>query len=382
MHALSPRDTSGPKAPDRPRGSWWGVVALLVPSAILTQFSADVSEYHRYAVAFLAHPGAAWPLEYPPAAVLPMLIAVSPLVFAFAMAEVGVLLYGVLRQADAPAARTWLLGCALGAFFTATGRFDLLPSLFVVMALLAAERGRWTGAWAWTSAAAALQWFGAVLGPLWLIAEWRATGRWRWDRAAVAGGAVLATYAAAALGAGGHAALSSVAWYLHRPVEIESLAATAGAALGPLRMVHSFGSWNVLGPQMSGLRLAFLGLQLAGQAAVWIAYARGRVGLRSAAALAVTWLVLAGTLFSAQYLLWMLPLWTLADWRPRWLLLLVCLLTTADYPFAYAVFHTQMGVLLTAGTRNVALLALLAIAGTRVVTTRATPGRYTSNAAL
>lgn len=64
-----------------------------------------------------------------------------------------------------------------------------------------------------------------------------------------------------------------------------------------------------------------------------------------------------------QYLLWMLPLWALADWRPRWLVLLVCALTTADYPFAFAILHTQAGVLLVASARNSALLALVGVVG-------------------
>ncbi len=347
------------------RRAWWGILAVFVPSALFTWVSHDVAEYHRYALAFLAHPGTAWPREYPPLAIVPMLLAVVPLLFTFGMAEVGVLTYGVLRKVDPRAARTWILGCALGALFVATGRFDLLPSLLVVLALLAAERHAWVQAWTWTAAAAALQWFGAVLGPIWLIAEWRMTGRWRWDRAAAAGGAVLATYGLAAVGAGPHAALSSILWFLHRPVEIESLAATLGAALGPLQLVHSFGSWNVLGSQMPGVHLGFIAAQVVGQAGLWVAYARGRVGLRTAAALAVTWLVLAGSLFSAQNLLWMLPLWALADWRPRWLVLVVCLLTTVDYPFGFLVSHGAIGSLLAASARNVALLALVIAVGYR-----------------
>ena len=343
------------------RRSWGALLALPVLSAGFAHMSQDVVEYHRYALAFLAHPGTAWPIEYPPAAILAMVPAASPIIFTLVMVLVGLILYGVLRNADRTAGQLWLMGCVLGAVFTATGRFDLLPSLLVVLAVLSAERGRWAQAWAWAAAAAALQWFGAVLGPIWLIAEWRATGRWRWDRAGLAASAVLATYGVAAVGAGEHAALSSVVWYLHRPVEIESFAATLGAVLGPLRLVHSFGSWNVLGTQMRALRIGFIVAQAAGQGLLWVSYAQGRIGTRTAAALAVTWLVLAGTLFSAQYLLWMLPLWALADWRPRWLLLLVCLLTTVDYPFSFFIFHTEMGTLAAASIRNLALLALVVI---------------------
>ena len=346
----------------RAGSSWWLLLVVFIPSVVRAPFSLDVSEYHAYAMAFLAHPGMSWPLEYPPTAILPMLPAAVPLVFAFAMASVGAVLYGVLRQSDPPAARTWLLGCALGGIFILCTRFDIVPSLLVVLALLAAERGRWSRAWAWTAAAAALQWFGAVLGPLWLVAEWRATGRWRWDRAVAAGGAVLASYGLAALGTGAHA-FSSILWYVHRPVEIESLAATVGAVTGPLHLSHAFGSWNVLGPQMPAIRLVLVMAQIGGQGALWVRYSQGRCTLREATALSVTWLVLAGTLFSPQYLLWMLPLWALADWRPRWLVLLVCVLTTADYPFAFAILHTQAGVLLVASARNSALLALVGVVG-------------------
>lgn len=95
-----------------------------------------------------------------------------------------------------------------------------------------------------------------------------------------------------------------------------SVAATVEAAVGPLRPAHAFGSWNVLGPQMPVVRLALLVAQMAGQVLVWFRYTRGRYRLRHGVALSVTWLVLGGTLLSRQYLLWMLPWWALADWRP------------------------------------------------------------------
>ena len=175
------------------------VLVVFVPSVARAPLSLDVSEYHRHARAFLARPGMSWPLEYPPTAILPMLPAAVLLAFGLEMASVGAVLYGVLRQREPVAVRTWLLRCALGGIFIICTRFDMVPSLFVVLALLAAERGRWRRAWAWTGAAAALEWFGAVLGPLGLLVEWRAAGRWRWDRAVAAGGAAQVSCGLAAL---------------------------------------------------------------------------------------------------------------------------------------------------------------------------------------
>ena len=283
-------------------------------------------------MAFLAHPGMAWPLEYPPAAILPMLPAAVPLVFALAMAAVGAVLYGVLRSSDPPAARTWILGCALGEIFIIAARFDLVPSLLAVLALLAAERGRWARAWGGPQ----------PQRPCSGLVRCLARCGWSWSGARPDGGAATERRRPEAL------CWRLMGWPLSARAPTPS-AASCGTCIVRWRSsrwppAYALGSGNVLWPQMPEVRLALAVAQIGGQALLWLLYAEGRCTLRNAATLNVTWLVLVGTVFSPQYLPWMLPLWALADWRPRWLLLLVCVLTTVDYPFAFAVLHTESGV--------------------------------------
>jgi hypothetical protein len=334
------------------------LAAAFAATAVLGAFPADVEEYRHYAQEFLAHLGRAWPIEYPPAAIVPMLpAALSPFAFGFAMAFIGVAVYGTLRRVSPHVASSWLVLSVLGTLFTMGGRYDIVPAACCLWAVLAAERRQWAGAWAWSGVAAALQWFGALLWPLWLIAEWRATRRWRLDRAVLTAAGVVATYGVAWMGEGGHA-WTSVLWFLRRPVEVESMAATVGALVGPVSQHYSFGSTGVFGPQMAGVHTAIMGAQFLGQIAIWALYGAGRLNLRGACTLALTWLVAVGTVFSPQYLIWVLPLWalTMSGLRPAWLPMLVGALTTLEFPFVYT--HAPQDVLAVASIRNVTLLAL------------------------
>ncbi len=338
------------------------IAVLLVLAFFRGSRSQDVHEYARYALAFAAHPFARWPVEYPPAAVAVMVpAALSPLAFAFAMLAMAAIVWRALALDCRPAAQRWLTWMAAGATLTALGRYDLVPTACALCALLCAERRRWTGAWGLSLAGACLKWFPAMLWPLLLIAEWHETGRWRWDRATLSGALFAASYGLAWLGAGGHA-WSSIGWFLHRPIEVESLAASVLVLVGhSLQVVHSFRSENLVGRGTVLIQHIMLAAQVVGQVVVWGLFVRRRVTLREAATLAMTWLVAVGSVLSAQYLMWVLPFWALT-WPSlrlgRWPLV-VSLATTVVYPVFY--FIDRSGAMWPAMARNLLLLLLVAV---------------------
>lgn len=180
----SPRTRSAPPSLRSVVSSRWSMFAILAATAVFGAFPTDVQEYRYYAQEFLTHFGRLWPFEYPPASIIPMMpAALSPFAFGFAMAGIGLAVYETLRRVAPQAASWWLVLTLAGAMFTTGGRYDIVPAACCLWGVLAAERRNWRAAWFWSAVAACLQWFGAVLWPLWLIAEWRETGRWRLDRA-------------------------------------------------------------------------------------------------------------------------------------------------------------------------------------------------------
>jgi len=109
----------------------------------------------------------------------------------FALAEIGVglALWRLLAAAGRP--REWLLiywwSPLAVVEFWAQGHNDPLAVLFVVLALTAALRERWTPAYVWLTLAALCKFWPAILFPLFLLR--REAGRWvfRWKPALAAG---------------------------------------------------------------------------------------------------------------------------------------------------------------------------------------------------
>ncbi|WP_374546994.1 glycosyltransferase 87 family protein [Rhodoblastus sp.] len=198
----------------------------------------------------------------------------------------------------------------------------------------------------------------APIGLAWFAAQkaWAALAR------AAVGSAVLL---AAALGlylllAGSHAG-DVLAYHGGRPLEIES---TYGAVLMLARLfdpdiatgVYSFGSQNIVSPwepalrQISGVApilgligvyaWCWTGLRRAGDDE-----ARLRILFAATAAVLVVFVVL-GKVFSPQYMVWLLPVGTLAaisgSRQNRLLLLAACLLTQLEFPFAFTVFSGDL----------------------------------------
>jgi hypothetical protein len=188
----------------------------------------------------------------------------------------------------------------------ALGRFDLVPALLVVAAVLARERGlsaTWSGL---LSAGAAVKAFPLALAPV-LI-----RGERRLGRVAFAAAIPLAVAVAIVLAPGDEFG-SALSYHTERGLQVESVAATAlevdaiddvgrGAEFGS-------GSWNFTGPGADTARAISIGIGVALYAALLLAGWRDRsiTHLRLATA-ALAAIVICSPVLSPQFLFWLLPL--------------------------------------------------------------------------
>jgi hypothetical protein len=266
----------------------------------------------------------------------------------------------------------------LGAQGTLLDRYDLFPALLTVGALWCAQRKRFTWAYAFLAGGVALKLYPAVLLPALVIAHWQATASVAVDapgvgrRAARVGAGLAAFGALVALTTLAPMLLardgfSPVRYALDRPVQVESAQGTLvwlGALLGvPAQVEQSFGSQGFVGPlagALSGPALVALAIGVA-----WVCWrqARGRFTVGEAFLALLCLLLLTGKVFSAQYILWMLPIAAeVGGSELAWAA--VALLTSLEYPL---LFPYSKGILPLAGVwpfllavaaRNLALLAL------------------------
>ena len=78
---------------------------------------------------------------------------------------------------DTRAAGRLIIYLALGAVMVVAGRYDIFATLAAFLSLRAAKRDRWSAAWTWSAIGFALKLFPAAFWPVFLIAEWRRSGR-------------------------------------------------------------------------------------------------------------------------------------------------------------------------------------------------------------
>ena len=305
------------------------VMAAAVSTTLLHPF--DVREYEHYARAALQTPVFhRFPLEYPaPALALFLLPLVFPFSYPWAFAVlVGVALLVLVTSYegahlpgwDTHGARRLIVYLALGSVMVVAGRYDLFATLAAFLAVRAAARDRWSAAWTWSTIGVALKLFPAAFWPVFLIAEWRQHGRIPVRRLWWMAGSVLLVAAVPALLDHG-AALNALRYYLHRPTEDGSLPAGLSVLLDwhGTNWVATFHSVNVV----SGLTPSLAaGFELAGAAAclwLWRQQLRGRLPLEAACLATLTVVMLGSKVLSAQYLIWLMPLWSLYRLRITWL---------------------------------------------------------------
>jgi hypothetical protein len=330
---------------------------LAVPQSVILQHMWDwhlpAWLVHFVASQSVTQPLHALPYEYPLLTLIPFLLGLTgPLAwyqttFACWMIVLAIGLYFLLkRRVSRGAAIAVALYLPLGNWITLAGRFDLVPAFCTVVALFCAERLRWKWAFAFLALATMLKFYPAVLVLPFFVAQQRQSEeRWySWRR--LQG---LAVFAIVCLGIelvsfllNVQGTLAPLSYFDTRPIQVESLLASilwlASFFHVPMTFVYTYGSLNVLSP-LSGLvsALAVLALFAGLGYTFWLQW-RGKLSLARAILLTLLVVMLAGKVFSPQYLIWVAPFVAIvgkSNWK--WLLTwgTICLLTTLIYPFIY-----------------------------------------------
>ncbi len=127
------------------------------------------------------------PREYPAPALavytMPLLVPFAPYDVTF-MVMMGLLTFGVTAWLAVRrlflSAVAFALYVLVGGWATALARYDLIPSVLTVVALVLAERRRWNWAYALLAAGTLLKVYPALLVPVLAVQQWRITGEPPW----------------------------------------------------------------------------------------------------------------------------------------------------------------------------------------------------------
>lgn len=294
------------------------------------------------------------PREYPLLVLLPFTLAlVAPLslyhvAFACLMTVLMAVVYFVLKyKRTRGAAVAFLVYLLLGCVSTAVGRFDLLPSLLTLLAVLCAEKTRWRWAFALLALATMTKFYPLILVPPFLIAQqmdskagWRSLQRFAPLGVFVFVCSALLLFS---LSLNIDGTLAPLSYFKDRPIQIESLSASILWLLSVsgrygLTYTFDFGSHNVSSALAAPVALGGTLLLITGLLYIWWLQVRGKVRLPLAAILTLLVVMVTGKVFSPQYLLWVAPLIAYVggtNWR--WLVGWgsVSVVTTIIYPFLY-----------------------------------------------
>lgn len=390
---------------DRTAGRGPLALLLAAPAAILVATMAimsrddlamigrDLTVYAGYADRLLsgAIPYRAFHLEYPPLALLPMLLprlatgtgATDPAAYAWAFTIIEALLAVVggwivvkVAERQLVAAGTWAL-LVLSACVSIAWRYDLWPAVLVLAAVVAMDDDRPATAGIAIAIGTMMKLFPIVVLPV-LAARAVAQGDLSAvRRLVVAASAVIGVVVLISVWLAGPNAFQWVAYQLDRGLQLETTGAGVlllGHALGgmPLSIVNAFESMQVQSAGADALAAVASLLELAlvaiATGAAFVRFRRdvdrhGSVPLSSLAqgsmAVIIATLV-ASKVFSAQYVVWFLPLVPFIPAPKRALALAISGLSTVIYPLNYtALWQLQPAMAVVLNVRNVLLGALL-----------------------
>jgi hypothetical protein len=322
-----------------------------------------------------------------------LMAAAAVVLLCGALARAGVHAAGTeggARLATATAARRAMLAAAAmpilcGALLRT--HFDLFPVALVLAALVLLVRDRPRAGFAVLGLAVMTKAFPIVVVSVaiaWLLARGRRRDVWQ---GALVCGVVMAAIAGAAVAVSPDGALDAVRYHLDRPVQVESSPALVllgldAAGAGHATSVSSFKSDGLLHPASDAVAplfltalVALIALLCAGAAGVrregrgsWLRERRvpGVRELVVASLAACAGFALFGKVLSPQFVIWVLPLGTLAfAWRMHALaaaVALVAVLTQIEFPAHYfdVVAREPAAVALVA-VRNLAIAAVIAL---------------------
>jgi hypothetical protein len=363
-----PEPTANPRYPSAP--ALLSTVAVLASAWYLAQllggFNGDVITFQRYFDRFLA--AGTLPSEYPPAAILPFALAALPHLawpvpsFAAWMSVPVLAGYIATWRVKGPAAAfAYLALLGAGAIATVITRFDILPALLTVAALWSAQRGRWTAAHLLLVAGALLKLYPIALLPIFLLAERREAGSLRGPlRSALPAALLLLAGVAIPWLFWGPGSISFLTRFaVQRPAELESTPAVLAWALAGGHTVLAFGEVGFAGSAVVPLTAVCAALLVAVYAAVLVRVGRGTLALGRASLVTVAAIVVLNKVFSAQYLVWLIPLVASEEGLPpAWFA--VAALTTLAYPVLWLrASEAGLPLMLALLGRNLLLLGLV-----------------------
>jgi hypothetical protein len=405
---VTPPPPSSAAAARRPPAARTLVLALLylLPLAVaaLTPGSdlrggpqGDVSLYWDKARSVLDGlvPYRDFPLEYPPLALVPMVvpyilwpfgqpsIELYPWLFAGEMAvlllALGLVVRRIAERAGGPTrtVEVRLLVLAVGASLALTWRFDLFPALLAIVAVWAALEGRPVVGGAALGVGILAKLFPIVVAPAIAVAWLAPMDRARLSQFALALLIVLIGGMLPFVDLAGDAAFGWVGYQTERGLQIESvgggLVLLSGLVTGePIELLSPFSAWEVTGlPARTVLALTSAGLIMGFVALAALGWRRmrsdqargGAVAPRTIVALAtaaILVLIVTSKVFSIQYVVWLLPFAALLPRGQLWLAAAAVALTIPIHPALYEALVDQEALpILVLNLRNALLVALL-----------------------
>ena len=308
---------------------------------------ADIGLYHSYALDAFTRSGLHHlPAEYPILSLLPFALTLLPapdygVAYVAAMGAIVIASFFVMwRTASPDRTRAFVLYLLLAGPWVLFGRFDLFPALAVLLATLAATGNRRLLAYSLLAAGVLLKLYPLVLLPAFAIDQRRSGDSSAKTAAGVAlFVAVVTTGVVASALLDPSALLSPITYAVNRPVQSESLPATVLWLLSGLHspgaLSYSFSSVNVASGQSPAVVGAFGVMAIAEIIAVYVLQATGRLTLRATCIATLLVVLLCNKVFSAQYVLWVVPLVAFEiGMSPLWIGVLT--LTFIEYPTLYA----------------------------------------------
>lgn len=268
-------------------------------------------------------------------------------VFAFSMLIIAAIIYLLLKRYRSIGAAIAFAGyLVLGSWATALGRFDLIPAVLILGAVLLGVRSKWKWAFALLAVATLLKLFPIILIVPFLIAQqmqskekWFAWSRWSASALFVGICAVVITVSLTFNVAN---TLFPINYFLNRPFQVESIPSTilwlGGRAGRTVQWVFTYQSLNFLSSLSHVVSLLSIFLLVVGLLFMCWLQLRRKIDVPMACLITLLIIMVTGKVFSPQYLIWVSPLVAYvgqAHWK--WLVSWACvsLLTLIIFPFMY-----------------------------------------------
>lgn len=300
----------------------------------------------------------ALPYEYPWPALLPFSLGLVASAkwyqsaFAIWMILLAACLYFVLQYwRSRGTALAYILYLMVGGWATVAARFDIVPAMLTLFAVICAERKRWNWAFVLLALAAISKLYPVtLLVPFLLALHQKTPGKWygwrKWLPVGLfVGICILAIGVSLFLSVEG--TLQPLVYFGYRPAEVESVSVSilwlfSLQGKTSLTYATTFGSLNILSPLYSNVASRMMVLLVIGLLYTWWLQWRKYIDLGMACLLTLLIVIVTGKVFSPQYLIWVIPLVAYVG-QSNWLWILfwtvVGLLTGWIYPYLFHLFR-------------------------------------------